>query len=315
MAYQSAVATDLNDLMSDAHTFFLANGWAVNAWADDAYKLAGDAWTGKRLNISKTLGGTAVYVNLKNGNNQRVTTSSDTDARLKGVAMGMSTGYDAGSSYWYDHQNADTHFPVAGGDLDNSILTVFFSNDYMGAIGITSTWGWRFVVFGVTSQGLPFHMGSQMYRYQTTVRPTYLYFLEPAGYTHAGHNFGLRYDSTWLTGGYATDTDHYMSTVSAGQANFGYLRIGGNSERSPYKRLLDESRPVANVGPFLLESTWLTRLTGERCMRSCGNCPDVAFLNMNSLTDASQITVGGDDWRIFLVDSNAGSDYGIALKE
>ena len=168
MAFSVQTATDLNDILTKANTFFAAQGWTVNSFIDDASKYSGDVFTGKRLHIQKSLsseaGNVTVYANLRSANNQNVYAYGGTNSnyRLTGIALNCSRGYDGGQS-WDTQPSSTNHFTtssVAGSAhlrTTSSIPCHFFSNDSFGAIIMEGTDQWYGTIWGVTSLGVPFY--------------------------------------------------------------------------------------------------------------------------------------------------------------
>jgi len=324
MAFSAEVASDVNDILVRAKVFFETQGWTTNGWEDDSYNLAGDAFTGKFLSISKTLNGVALHAHLRSALANRVTNSSNTTARLRGVALAVGTGYDADADYWWNQPGANASFcPLAGTDTSSSILVHFYAGDYCGAIGLSSTWGFRFIVFGVLTSGLPFYLGSHCYNLTVaTWNKSFVYFLEDAGASTAawGRNIGVRYPSDWAGGGSKATDSSLAVAAGAGQFNFGCFLSEGDQHRTPTKSFLLNTDSSSAHGPILLPSLMFTKLTDEAFIRSIGHCPEMAFLNMVGVTSGDEITVGSDDWGVYLNDEyrwvhDAVNPFGLALKK
>lgn len=94
MAKTTGTYTDLNNALTKVRDWASTNGWTILSFIDDATKNFGDTFTGKRLHISKSLGGTTRYFNFRSCSNQNVVTGGYDN--VTGICLNGSTGYDGG---------------------------------------------------------------------------------------------------------------------------------------------------------------------------------------------------------------------------
>ena len=112
MAYQTGTSTGPADLLDKLRSFLIANGWAVNLWADDNTTYA--SWAGidgtdKRLHVQKTAtDSTVMYFNLRSiirgfpfgdSYNNTPQYAGKYKHEVTGLCLNGSTGYDGGMAW------------------------------------------------------------------------------------------------------------------------------------------------------------------------------------------------------------------------
>lgn len=106
MAFLSGTYTGANDALNQLASFAVANGWTQNLLADDSSKYTGDAFTGRRLHLQKTINGVVTYCNFRSANNQGIFEASTPSIYysyryypVTGIGVNISTGFDASASW------------------------------------------------------------------------------------------------------------------------------------------------------------------------------------------------------------------------
>jgi len=326
MAFSAQTATDLNDILAKANTFFGGQGWTVNSFIDDASKYGGDVFTGKRLHLQKTMateaGNVTVYANLRSANNQTVYEFGGTQAsyKLTGIACNCSRGYDAGESWDYqpDSTNEYSASSVAGGAnirKTSAITCHFYSGTHSGAIIMTGTDQWYAVSFGVTNLGVPFYACSGGHQ------PNY-----------SGDNYGWAKGMLTITGT-SNNAQLYGSalwkeenskwTHVATYSGITYLR--SNSHAPPYpdtpSRYLIEATPDQYTGnPLLAPSAFVSTDQPSTYLPIVlmGNCPDITMVSMTNLDEAEVLTISSDEWVCYSVNNDptyGNIQWGYAIKK
>jgi hypothetical protein len=320
MAYLAQTATDLNDILTKANTFFSGQGWTVNKFEDDSSKYGGDVFTGKRLHIQKSLsseaGNVTVYANLRSANNQNVYAyqGTSTNYRITGIALNCSRGYD-GLQSWDTQPSRTNHYTtssVAGSAHLRTTATIecrFFSNDSFGAIIMEGTDQWYGLIWGVTSLGVPFYAcsGGQQTNWNTS---NYAYSKSMLANQSTASSLRHIYGSAL----YKEETGKWTHVDSNGFAP------GDEGEHSaPYaiypEELIDRTPDTYTGNPVLAPTDFMTTYTTGAPFILMGNIPGVSLINMKNLQDGDEVTISSDVWSCYFVNNDAtyGNDWGYAL--
>jgi hypothetical protein len=325
MAFSEQTATDLNDILVRANTFFGADSWTINSFIDDSSKYGGDVFTGKRLHIQKDFttdaGVVTCYANLRSANNQNVYEYEGTtgNALITGIACNCSRGYSGALSWDYQTLAINTHNALSEAGSANlrktsTIKCHFFSGENSGAILMEGTDQWYAVVFGVTNLGVPFYACSGGYR---------------AG--DSSEVYGK--SKTMLSSDGTSNNDSYFSSAlykeelgkwtyaSSSVAMSGTRQINHQPAFSNIAKDLFDTTPDTYTGnPILIPSHFVS--TDETStyipLVDMGHCPDIAIVNMKNLQDEDVISIGADNWVCYFVNNDAtyGSlEWGYALKK
>lgn len=157
MAYQKTTFRGINDALTKLKDFLFSDGWNILDFSNDEYKVQGYDFIGKRLHVSKNIGGSVKYFNFR---------SSDRNSVFDGInsyydtyiGMNSSSGYSS-SQEWYAQPGVPINTltgkgfvcmsgKIGSGDCyffsNNSVVTAVFANIYNG---------FKFFSFGVTENG------------------------------------------------------------------------------------------------------------------------------------------------------------------
>ena len=332
MAYLQQTATDLNDILAKANTFFSGQGWTTRI-ATDSSKYYGDVWVGTRLHLEKSIdtdiGAVVCYANLRSANNQQVYEADPTEDgnyNVTGIACYCSRGYNAGSAWDYQPTGPlgydkwpSTTWHSTGGVCHlrktASIQCHFFSGTHSGAIVMEGVDQFFHCIFGVTDLGVPFWStdGGANCNQDTTSEyknsKSAFTMRTPANSNAIGHQGcfvndaakGVANEFIWRLCASANMNSLNETTIGGRGAMIGYSREDDNV--SICNNLIKYNPDSSTANPLLVPLEAYTADDFESLYYAqpilLGTVPDAALISVKYLGDGSVIDIGSVSWVVF----------------
>ena len=317
MSYQSGTSTGPNDLLDKIRTFLLADGWAVNLWADIG--------AGKRLHVQKTASdSTVMYFNFRSAiaetGNTLITEDNTGGANgtVTGIIINGSTGYDVGQ-VWHKQpgypQNIDSSNYSFGCVMSPMSITaipayyIFSVGDAVHIVVEVTGGKFQFMSFGLLYKQGTFTGGQFFSGSWNSYAPYGDWSLSWYGPRYFTFNVGSSYGT--LSGGVYLDVD---SVADWRCADAGATReiifpcVAGQSANKEYSQtglcsMFWSKAPNAYNAMSAMVPIYTLAKRSDNNYSLLGWPEGVRFLNVTNYSPGQEITYGAETWKVFHADS------------
>lgn len=306
MPYQTGTYSNINDALFKLAAWAVANGWTQNNLSDDSAAADGPGW---RLHIEKSIGGTDFFFNFRSSDGS--TAMADSGGFVAGICVNGSTEYTGLGATW-DKQTGfttdgyssaqSTCGNAAALKLSGGTYYFFATATTLSAVfeSDSDALDWRMITVGAVG-GFPFYSAS-----------------------------GDNYDS--YTAGFRDQRSSYLGQVSVNsQGTHGNIAIRLSDDKwyLPYAYYYLSSLRTL-IPPALSTVTMTTAINGSLGWPLVQYSPDlfrgnailspsqigvvqgianeyypigqvegVKLLNMKNYSNADEITIGSDTYKVF----------------